>query len=673
MSSDPKKPFDAPPSETPSVLNKELNLDRRNRQVPSFEQLAAGRPPGSATQQVPPHLTPRNPAAFDVDDDPDPVTRVGGPNAALLAKAAAAAADDDDEPVTRVGTPNQALLKKATVTGSQPALQEPVTAPVGVQRVAAAPQPGARAPQPPPPSGAAPRAAGPAPAQPAAPRPSGSAPTQAAVVQRAQTAPAQPGAPRASGSAPTQAPPAQPAAPRASGSTPAQAAPAQRAPAAQPSPAQPAAARAAPAQAPRAAAGPATLPARPAVPAPAVTAPGPAPRPAAAAPAARAPAPEAATQLAASPALSGARPAAPAPAGPLVPMPRVAAPESLARPWEPSDALTIAASGGPRRDDEATGVLAPRRAPPSPTEFAQQQAQAAAAPRVTASPANYAAAPGPEQAPARPVAASDWDDEAAARTAPVRPAEVLRGAAPSYADEPEPLTAPARRAELPLPPLPAPAPAPAPAALPAALLTTQPGVPGPFAKGAAPGPAFTAGGDDAAAPVEELGVPPEELPSFGDTSIRAALRSDTVTASPAALWRRVGAWLVDLAVVVGLVTGFLAAAVQVIAPGKAGLAQQLLAVALPGAALAGLLAFVYGALFAFLWRGRTPGRRLLGIHLVDTTGHAPGPLRALVRAGLSLVSFGLFLSGFWLALFDRHGQTLHDKLTRTFVVRLQDA
>jgi uncharacterized RDD family membrane protein YckC len=44
-----------------------------------------------------------------------------------------------------------------------------------------------------------------------------------------------------------------------------------------------------------------------------------------------------------------------------------------------------------------------------------------------------------------------------------------------------------------------------------------------------------------------------------------------------------------------------------------------------------------------------------------------------VRAALSLASFGLFLSGFWLALFDRRGQTLHDKLTSTFVVQLKPA
>ena len=60
---------------------------------------------------------------------------------------------------------------------------------------------------------------------------------------------------------------------------------------------------------------------------------------------------------------------------------------------------------------------------------------------------------------------------------------------------------------------------------------------------------------------------------------------------------------------------------------------------------------------------------VLGLRLVDTHGLAPAPTRAIVRALLSVVSFGLFLGGFWMALFDRRGQTLHDKLTSTFVVQ----
>lgn len=152
----------------------------------------------------------------------------------------------------------------------------------------------------------------------------------------------------------------------------------------------------------------------------------------------------------------------------------------------------------------------------------------------------------------------------------------------------------------------------------------------------------------------------------------AAKKADeTVVASPAGLLRRVLAWSVDGLVISSIAGVFLVGAALAIAPKGAQLLKSMLAIALPALALAAILAFVYTTLFAFLFRGKTVGRLLLGIQLVDGSGAAPGPGRALIRAALSLVSFGLFLSGFWLALFDRHGQTLHDKLTRTFVVRLQ--
>ncbi len=148
-----------------------------------------------------------------------------------------------------------------------------------------------------------------------------------------------------------------------------------------------------------------------------------------------------------------------------------------------------------------------------------------------------------------------------------------------------------------------------------------------------------------------------------------------VLASPAGLMRRTFSWLVDLIIVGGLVAALLFAAVVVILPTGGSVSVNapmalIEKVALPGAALAALMAFVYSALFAFLMQGRTVGRRLAGIHLVDGKGHAPGPIRAIFRAVLSVASFAFFLAGFWLALFDRRGQTLHDKLSRTFVVRL---
>ncbi|HEY0880412.1 MAG TPA: RDD family protein [Archangium sp.] len=301
----------------------------------------------------------------------------------------------------------------------------------------------------------------------------------------------------------------------------------------------------------------------------------------------------------------------------------------------------------------STAVLPPHRAePPSPTAFAQ------------------ARQPLPQVTPASPTMGAvipEGQMTAVARTEPTqRPAPVA-----VIDDTPEPLTVPA--APVARIPTPQAAPPPKPAVLPPSMLVTQPGLPGPFAAAREiqenPSiPQRPASLPELPRVAEPASMP--EAPVFDDP---VAAREDVVTAEPASLWRRTGAWLADLTFVVGLVLGFLFIAMTVIAPKNLSPVQQLLAVAAPGGALAAVLAFVYTTIFAFLWNGRTPGRRIFGIHLVDVSGHAPAPARALLRALLSLVSFGLFLSGFWLALFDRHGQTLHDKLTRTFVVKLQDA
>lgn len=321
----------------------------------------------------------------------------------------------------------------------------------------------------------------------------------------------------------------------------------------------------------------------------------------------------------------------------------------------------------PRGTHEATGMVPPPRAePPSPVEFAQARPQFM--PQVTPSVPSLGAVV-PEGQSATPTHRAS---QAALKPAPPPPRAVI--------DEPEPLTLPSAT-PIPRTFTPAPmSPPRKPNALPAEMLVTQPGLPGPFAQARAMPQGQAIPQRPPSMPelpkIEEPGVSSGDAPVFAAPQFEAPLLSgdsDTVTAEPAALWRRVGAWLTDLLFVGVLVLIFLTIAMAVIAPKNLTPLQQLIAIAVPGAALAGILAFVYTTLFAFLWNGRTPGRRLMGICLVDSTGHAPGPARALVRAVLSLVSFGLFLSGFWLALFDRHGQTLHDKLTRTFVVKLQDA
>ena len=341
---------------------------------------------------------------------------------------------------------------------------------------------------------------------------------------------------------------------------------------------------------------------------------------------------------------------------------------------------TMPTAGRTPVDDQVTEPVprsaGPQRAaPPSPVEFAQTRPAplkpAAPMPHITPSTAYQGALPpeGHSPAPRAP------QMQRPASPQPPRPAAV-----PQFDhDEPKTVQPTPRQHVAPLPA----STIPPRQHLPAEMLVTQQGLPGPFARArelpqgqAVPQrppslrdlPLQQQAPAPARAPVARPPSPALEAQPVESTGAHAH-----VTAEPASLWRRCGAWLTDLLFVSTLVLGLLFVAMQVIAPGNVSPVQQLIAIAIPGAALAGILAFVYTSLFAFLWSGRTPGRRLMGIHLVDATGHAPAPVRSLIRALLSLVSFGLFLSGFWLALFDRHGQTLHDKLTKTFVVKLQDA
>ncbi|HZI10757.1 MAG TPA: RDD family protein [Myxococcus sp.] len=161
---------------------------------------------------------------------------------------------------------------------------------------------------------------------------------------------------------------------------------------------------------------------------------------------------------------------------------------------------------------------------------------------------------------------------------------------------------------------------------------------------------------------------------------RSASGVAEVHARPASLWRRLLSFTVDTAAIAGVAALYLtlASSVTGVKAPEAGLVgldafvawlRALNAVLLPGFVLVLVLALVYCAVAAFLWNGRTLGRLLLGLRLVDTHGVAPAPGRAIVRAILASVSFVLFLGGFWMALFDRRGQTLHDKLTSTFVVQ----
>ncbi|MCY1016720.1 RDD family protein [Pyxidicoccus sp. MSG2] len=369
------------------------------------------------------------------------------------------------------------------------------------------------------------------------------------------------------------------------------------------------------------------------------------------------------------------------------PLPPPAAPRAAApQPGHPGVAA-------PRMPAPQPGVAAPRAAAPQPPPAAPR----AAAPQPGVA-APRAAAPQPPVPPAAPRMAPPQAAQppapAAPRVAPPQAPAAPRAAQPPAAGSPmTPAygtpTAAAQRA----PAVPAPSGLPrmeAPAAAPSGLPRMESSVPAPS------GLPLMSETPVSAAPsglprMESLPPAPAAAATVGisrSEAIRApAAKSVSATgnpaevhARPASLWRRLLSFTIDTAAIAGVAALYITLASSVTGtkapePGLVGLdafvawLRAFHTVLLPGFFLVLVLALVYCAVAAFLWNGRTLGRLLLGLRLVDTHGVAPAPGRAIVRAILASLSFVLFLGGFWMALFDRRGQTLHDKLTSTFVVQ----
>lgn len=68
--------------------------------------------------------------------------------------------------------------------------------------------------------------------------------------------------------------------------------------------------------------------------------------------------------------------------------------------------------------------------------------------------------------------------------------------------------------------------------------------------------------------------------------------------------------------------------------------------------------------------GRSAGKLLLGLRIVDKSGLTPNFQTALVRSGMSFVSCVPCAWGYWWASLDNSGQTIHDKVAGTYVVRM---
>jgi uncharacterized RDD family membrane protein YckC len=181
-----------------------------------------------------------------------------------------------------------------------------------------------------------------------------------------------------------------------------------------------------------------------------------------------------------------------------------------------------------------------------------------------------------------------------------------------------------------------------------------------------PGPTWA--GDGA------LGAPPAavrgEWHELTDADASAVAGGRTLGALPA----RVAAFVIDellMSFVVGVVTA-IAGVEVVVAPG----ADFTTALAETQRQMQPFLPLIYATQVLFRWPwnaiGWSPGKRLLGLRVVNAQGDAPGLLRGFVRSLFALASdLPLFIGYVW-ALFDGERRAWHDHLARTWVVRARE-
>jgi len=124
--------------------------------------------------------------------------------------------------------------------------------------------------------------------------------------------------------------------------------------------------------------------------------------------------------------------------------------------------------------------------------------------------------------------------------------------------------------------------------------------------------------------------------------------------------RRCVGFLIDMLVIVAL--GF-AVTLIIGAPesADAGAAQGVLTIS--------LIKLGYG--YIFNPRGWSPGKVAVGLRIVNHDGEPPGLRWGLIRT-IGTVFSEIFYAGYLWAVFDSRRQTWHDKLARTYVVRVEE-
>lgn len=176
--------------------------------------------------------------------------------------------------------------------------------------------------------------------------------------------------------------------------------------------------------------------------------------------------------------------------------------------------------------------------------------------------------------------------------------------------------------------------------------------------------------------------PRSRAASQAGNAARSAGRSGRAAAPTfyaAGFWRRLGAAIVDVAVIlpVALILSWLAgqlAGVHLPESRHYGVDFWLDLLLSSDPALLGMLglllatAAIYAAIFQITWAA-TPGMRMLGLVIIDLYGDPPSVLRSIARTAGYLLSVATLGLGFLWIGFDRERRGLHDWLSGTHVVK----
>lgn len=81
---------------------------------------------------------------------------------------------------------------------------------------------------------------------------------------------------------------------------------------------------------------------------------------------------------------------------------------------------------------------------------------------------------------------------------------------------------------------------------------------------------------------------------------------------------------------------------------------------------------LYFTAFTSLWKGQTPGKRLLGVRVLRLDGKPMGLWASFERFGGYAAGLVTGLLGFAQVFWDRNRQAIHDKISETVVVRVRD-